>query len=114
MAVPLPEPHIHSLADGHLTDAELYRTCFPYVFFTELRRIAPDERLLALQVLHKSPVRTLVDEYKLAAAHFHLGVNSGNKIALDDQVVVVGAANTDALALIVDLYRLIAECEDHS
>ena len=79
----------------------------------ELRAVAPNEDLLAGVGLHERAVRALVDERELVAAHFDARMNARDQVALDDDVVVLGAAERRALAAFADrdLAALVAQAQ---
>src|SRR5690606_9969735 len=79
----------------------------------QLRAVAPDEDLLAAARVHERAVRALVYEREFVAARLDAGMQPRNQIALDDEVVVLGAAERDALAAFADqdLLALIAQAQ---
>ena len=82
-------------------------------FTVQFGRIPSNKDLLTLQVLHECAVRALVDEHELATTKLHFGMNARDEIALHDKVVIIGAADVCALALITDFDRLITKIQDH-
>ena len=52
--------------------------------------------------LHERAVGALVDQHELVAADLDARVQAGNEVSLDDDVVVLGAPDGDAGALLVD------------
>ena len=84
-----------------------------HAFACELRAVAANEDLLAGIRLHERAVRALVDERELVAARLDARVHARDQIALDDDVVLLGAAQGRALAPLADgdLAALIAQAQ---
>src|SRR5690606_15393151 len=55
--------------------------------------VAADVNLLAVVLLDEGPVRTLVHQHEVLARRFDPGMHAGNEVALDDDVVLVGATH---------------------
>src|SRR5690606_17450745 len=79
----------------------------------QLRAVAPHEDLLAAARMHERSVRALVDQRELVAARLDPGMQPRDQIALDDEIVVLGAAERDHLAAFADqdLLALIAQAQ---
>jgi len=73
--------------------------------------VTPNERFLSLCILQESAIGTLINQHELSAAHLNLGMNAGNKIALDNEIVVLCAANIGTLVAVIDYHNGIAETE---
>src|SRR5690606_28687987 len=84
-----------------------------HAFARQLRAVAPHEDLLAAARVHERSVRALVDEGELVAARFDARVQPRDQIALDDEIVVLRAAERDALPAFADenLLALVAQAE---
>jgi len=68
---------------------------------TDLQDVAAHVQLLSLGGLHEGAVRTLIDQCELNATDLDAGVQARDHVALDHDVVFLGATNGDArLALI--------------
>src|SRR4029453_41474 len=68
----------------------------------ELHAVAADERLLAFARGDERAVRALIDQQELVAVVLDASVQPGDQVALDDDVVLLGATNRDIGAAVVD------------
>ncbi len=94
---------------GLLGSSEAYGS-----FNSKISGITAYKHLFALYVKQERTIGTLVDNDKLAATHFYLGVNSRYQIALNNQFIVVSAPEINALSLITQLHCLITKADYES
>ena len=78
-----------------------------------LHRVAAHEGFLAVLADHERAVGALIDQHELVAVELDPRVQPGNQIALDDEIVLLGAAHGDVGAPILhqDLLALIAQSQ---